>query len=65
MAAAIVAMKYFFKAYAIDGRLRDIIEKRRLTELNVNLAFSMADFKAVPKRMARQDSRVREGLRLA
>lgn len=27
----------------------DIIEKRRLTELNVNPAFSMADFKAVPK----------------
>ncbi|MDP2794587.1 MAG: DEAD/DEAH box helicase family protein [Sulfurisoma sp.] len=48
-AAAIVAMKYFFKAYATDGRLRDIIEKRRLTDLNVNPAFSMADFKAVPK----------------
>jgi type I restriction enzyme R subunit len=47
-AAAIVALKYFFKAYATDGRLRDIIEKRRLTELNVNPAFSMADFKAVP-----------------
>jgi type I restriction enzyme R subunit len=48
-ADAIVALKYFFKAYATDGRLRDIIEKRRLTELNVNPAFSMADFKAVPK----------------
>jgi len=48
-AAAIVAMKYFFKAYATDGRLRDIIEKRRLTELNVNPTFNMADFKAVPK----------------
>ena len=48
-AAAIVAMKYFFKAYATDGRLRDIIEKRRLTDLNVNATFNMADFKAVPK----------------
>ena len=48
-AHAIVALKYFFKVYATDGRLRDIIEKRRLTELNVNPAFSMADFKAVPK----------------
>jgi type I restriction enzyme R subunit len=48
-AAAIVAMKYFFKAYATDGRLRDIIEKGKLTDLNVNPAFNMADFKAVPK----------------
>jgi hypothetical protein len=47
--AAIVAMKYFFKAYATDGRLRDIVESKRLTDLNVNPAFSMADFKAVPK----------------
>lgn len=35
-ADAIVALKYFFKAYATDGRLRDIIEKGRLTDLNVN-----------------------------
>ena len=48
-AAAIVAMKYFFKAYASDGHLRDIIEKRRLTDLTVNATFNMADFKAVPK----------------
>ena len=48
-ADAVVAMKYFFKAYATDGHLRDIIEKKRLTDLNVNPAFSMADFKAVPK----------------
>lgn len=45
----IVALKYFFKAYATDGRLRDIIENKRLTELNVNPAFSMSDFKAVPR----------------
>ena len=45
----IVAMKYFFKAYATDGRLRDIIDKKQLTELNVNSTFGMSDFKAVPK----------------
>lgn len=45
----IVALKYFFKAYATDSRLRDIIENNRLTELNVNPSFGMADFKAVPK----------------
>jgi len=48
-ASAIVAMKYFFKAYVTDGRLREIIEKGKLTDLNVNPAFNMADFKAVPK----------------
>ena len=48
-ADAVVAMKYFFKAYATDGPLRDIIEKKRLTDLNVHPAFSIADFKAVPK----------------
>ena len=48
-AAAIVAMKYCFKAYATDGRLRDIIEQGRLTELHVNASFNMVDFKAVPK----------------
>jgi type I restriction enzyme R subunit len=45
----ILAMKYYFKAYATDSRLRDIIENKRLTELNVNPTFSMADFKAVPE----------------
>jgi type I restriction enzyme R subunit len=48
-AAAIVAMKYFFKAYATDGRLRDIIEQGKLTDLNVNATFNMADFRAVPR----------------
>nr|WP_133700941.1 DEAD/DEAH box helicase family protein [Roseateles toxinivorans] len=47
-ATAIVAMKYYFKAYATDSRLRDIIEAKRLTELNVYPAFGMSDFKAVP-----------------
>ncbi len=47
-ADAIVALKNYFKAYATDSRLRDIIEHKRFTELNVNPGFSMADFKAVP-----------------
>lgn len=45
----IVPMKYYFKAYATDGHLRQIIEDKRLTDLNVNPTFGMADFKAVPK----------------
>ena len=44
----IIAMKNYFKAYVTDSRLRDIIEQKRLTELNVNPTFSMTDFKAVP-----------------
>jgi type I restriction enzyme R subunit len=48
-ADAIVALKYFFNAYATDSRLRDIIENRHFTELNVNPSFSMADFRAVPE----------------
>jgi type I restriction enzyme R subunit len=42
-------MKYYFKAYSTDGHLRQIIEDKRLTDLNVNPTFGMADFKAVPK----------------
>ena len=48
-ADAIVALKYFFKAYATDERLREIIDQRQLAELNVHPAFTVADFKAVPK----------------
>lgn len=44
----IVALKYFFKAYIIDSRVRDIIENKRLTELNTSPTFTMQDFKAVP-----------------
>lgn len=44
----IIALKYFFKAYATDSRLRDIIDNKRLTELHVNPRFGITDFKAVP-----------------
>jgi hypothetical protein len=43
------AMKYYFKAYATDHRLRDIIETGQLTSLNVYPAFGMSNFKAVPR----------------
>lgn len=44
----IVPLKYFFKAYITDTQVREIIESKRLTELNTNPTFSMQDFKAVP-----------------
>ena len=44
----IVPMKYFFKAYVTDSQVRQIIEEKRLTELNTQPGFTMADFKAVP-----------------
>ena len=44
----IIAMKYFFKAYISNNNIRDIIESRRFTELNVNPTFNMKDFKDVP-----------------
>ncbi|WP_410170672.1 DEAD/DEAH box helicase family protein [Cupriavidus nantongensis] len=46
--AAVLAMKYFFKAYATDAALRAIIDDKRFTELNVNPAFGIGDLKAVP-----------------
>jgi len=47
-ASAVQAMKYYFKAYATDHHLRQIIETGQLTSLNVYPAFGMSDFKAVP-----------------
>lgn len=47
-ASAVQAMKYYFKAYATDHRLREIIETKQLTSLNVYPSFGMNDFKAVP-----------------
>jgi type I restriction enzyme R subunit len=48
-AESIVAMKYYFKAYATDTRVREIIDAKQYTELNVNPTLSIADFKAVPQ----------------
>lgn len=47
-AAAIPAIKTYFKAYVTSGRLRDIIESRQFTDLATNPVFSTRDFKAVP-----------------
>ncbi len=44
----IMPLKYFFKAYITDHQVREIIESKRLTELNTNPTFTMQDFKAVP-----------------
>ncbi|MEE9432523.1 MAG: DEAD/DEAH box helicase family protein [Melioribacteraceae bacterium] len=45
----IIPMKYFFKAYATNGEVRDIIDSGRFTKLNTNATFRMSDFEAVPK----------------
>lgn len=46
--APIVAMKYFFKAYVTDARVREIIDSKQYTELNVNPTFNTSDFRDVP-----------------
>jgi type I restriction enzyme R subunit len=53
-ADAIVPMKYYFKTYATDSHLRMIIDSRRLTDLNINPTFGMADFRAVPEEWRRR-----------
>ncbi len=47
-AAAIPAIKTYFKAYITSGRIRDIIDRRHFTDLATNPVFSTRDFKAVP-----------------
>jgi type I restriction enzyme R subunit len=45
----IIALKYFFKAYITNNRVRDIIEKKKFNELNVNPSFNINDYKSVGK----------------
>ncbi len=45
----IIPMKYFFKAYATDSKVRDIIDNGKFAELYTNATFRMSDFEAVPK----------------
>lgn len=47
-AEAIVPMKYYFKAYVTDQRVREIIESKRLADLHTNPTFTIQDYKAVP-----------------
>jgi len=49
-AAAIPAIKSYFKAYVTSGRVRDIIESRQFTDLATNPVFSTRDFRAVPEK---------------
>ena len=49
-AATIIPIKNYFKAYATDGYLRDIIDKRQFARLATNPAFSAADYRAVPQK---------------
>ncbi|HOF66319.1 MAG TPA: DEAD/DEAH box helicase family protein [Candidatus Fermentibacter daniensis] len=49
-AEAIPAIKLYFKAYITSNSVRDIIEKKRFTDLATNPAFTTKDFKAVPRR---------------
>jgi type I restriction enzyme R subunit len=49
-AAAIPAIKTYFKAYITSGRVRDIIDTRQFTDLATNPVFSTRDFTAVPKK---------------
>lgn len=43
----IAAMRYYFKAYICDPKVRDVIDNKQYGELNVLSSFTMADFKAV------------------
>jgi len=47
-AAAIPAIKTYFKAYVTSGRVREIIESKQFTDLATNAFFSTRDFRAVP-----------------
>ena len=44
----IAAMRYYFKAYICDAKVREVIDNKQYGELNVLSSFTMADFKAVP-----------------
>ena len=49
-AAAIPAIKNFFKAYVVSPNVRDSIDQRHFTDLATNPYFSTRDFRAVPDR---------------
>jgi len=49
-AAAIPAIKNYFKAYVTSDQVRHIIESRHFTDLATNPVFSTSDFRAVPKK---------------
>ena len=48
-AAHLSSLRYFFKAYATDSQLREILDTGELTRLNTNATLGMTDYKAVPE----------------
>jgi type I restriction enzyme R subunit len=48
-AAALPAIRTFFKAYAGNGQVRQIIDSKQFATLATNPAFSLNDLRAVPK----------------
>jgi len=51
--SVIPAIKHYFKAYLISGRVRDIIDSRQYTDLATNPVFSVGDLRAVPEEFRR------------
>ena len=49
-ATSIAALKTYFKAYATDGYLRDIIDTRQFSRLATSAVFSTHDYRAVPEK---------------
>jgi type I restriction enzyme R subunit len=49
-AAAIPAIKTYFKAYVTSDQVRHIIESRHFTDLATNPVFTTRDFRAVPQK---------------
>ncbi len=47
---AIPAIKNYFKAYAINRRVREIVDNQQFPDLATTAMFSMRDFKAVPEK---------------
>ena len=64
-AAAIPAMKHYFKAYVTDDHVRHAIEHGAYTTLATNPTFSMPDFRAVTQALSSPHSRIHQGLRSA
>ncbi|MBN1339344.1 MAG: DEAD/DEAH box helicase family protein [Bacteroidales bacterium] len=46
----IPALKYFFKSYVTDSKVRSLIDHKKFADLNVNPTFSAEDYKAVGKK---------------
>ena len=49
-ARSIIAIKNYFKAYATDPHMRDIVDGRQFALLATHAGFSLQDFRAVPPR---------------